>query len=87
VDEMVAHHGLRRALSAADLEAAHAAGQPLIVADVEGLDFPRESSSGSSRRISEASGTFSSSTIHPMTSATSRRASSRIRGSPRTGPR
>ena len=39
VDEMVAHQGLRRALSAADLEAAHAAGQPSIVGDVEGLDF------------------------------------------------
>src|SRR5882724_10006670 len=38
-DEMVANHGLRRALSAADLEAAHAAGQPAIVGDVEGLDF------------------------------------------------
>ncbi len=38
-DEMVAHHGLRRALSAADLEAAHAAGQPAIVSDIEGLDF------------------------------------------------
>jgi membrane dipeptidase len=39
VDEMVAHHGLHRALSAADLEAAHAQGQPAIVGDVEGLDF------------------------------------------------
>jgi len=39
VDEMVAHHGLRRALVAADLEAAHAAGQPSIIGDVEGLDF------------------------------------------------
>ncbi|HLX18072.1 MAG TPA: membrane dipeptidase [Bradyrhizobium sp.] len=39
VDEMVAKHGLRRALSAADLEAAHALGQPSIVGDVEGLDF------------------------------------------------
>jgi membrane dipeptidase len=39
LDEMVAHHGLRRALCAADLEAAHKAGQPAIVADVEGLDF------------------------------------------------
>jgi membrane dipeptidase len=38
-DQMVANHGLRRALSAADLEAAHAAGQPSIVGDVEGLDF------------------------------------------------
>jgi membrane dipeptidase len=39
VDEMVANHGLRRALSAADLEAAHTAGQPSIVGDIEGLDF------------------------------------------------
>jgi membrane dipeptidase len=39
IDEMVADHGLRRALSAADLEAAHRAGQPAIVGDVEGLDF------------------------------------------------
>ena len=39
VDGMVANHGLRRALTAADLEAAHAAGQPAIVGDVEGLDF------------------------------------------------
>ena len=39
VDEMVAKHGLRRALTAADLEAAHAAGQPSIVMDIEGLDF------------------------------------------------
>src|SRR6266478_6634992 len=40
MDETVANHGLRRALSAADLEAAHKAGQPVIIADVEGLDFP-----------------------------------------------
>jgi membrane dipeptidase len=39
VDEMVTRHGLRRALSAADLEAAHEAGQPAIIADVERLDF------------------------------------------------
>ena len=39
IDEMVAKHGLRRALSTADLEAAHKAGQPAIVGDVEGLDF------------------------------------------------
>jgi membrane dipeptidase len=38
-DELVAHHGVTRALTAADLEAAHAAGQPAIVGDVEGLDF------------------------------------------------
>jgi membrane dipeptidase len=39
MDEMVANHGLCRALTAADLEAAHKAGRPSIVADVEGLDF------------------------------------------------
>jgi membrane dipeptidase len=39
MDEMVTDHGVRRALSAADLEAAHGAGEPAIVADVEGLDF------------------------------------------------
>src|SRR5438132_7162342 len=39
MDEMVANHGLRRALSAADLEAAQKARQPAIIADVEGLDF------------------------------------------------
>jgi membrane dipeptidase len=39
MDEMVANHGLRRALTGADLEAAHKAGQPAVVADVEGLDF------------------------------------------------
>ena len=39
MDEMVANHGLRRALSSADLEAAHKAGEPAVIADVEGLDF------------------------------------------------
>jgi membrane dipeptidase len=39
VDQLVAAHGLHQALSAADLEAAHRAGQPAIVGDVEGLDF------------------------------------------------
>jgi len=39
MDELVADHGVRRALNAADLEAAHKAGEPSIIADVEGLDF------------------------------------------------
>ena len=39
MDNLVANHGVRRTLHAADLEAAHKAGQPAIVADVEGLDF------------------------------------------------
>jgi membrane dipeptidase len=37
--ELVAGHGVRRALNAADLKAAHQAGEPAIIADVEGLDF------------------------------------------------
>jgi membrane dipeptidase len=39
MDELVADHGVRRALNAADLEAAHKAGEQAIIADVEGLDF------------------------------------------------
>jgi len=39
MDELVARHGVRRALCAADLEAAHKSGEPAIIADVEGLDF------------------------------------------------
>ena len=39
MDELVADHGVRRALNAADLDAAHQSGQPAIIADVEGLDF------------------------------------------------
>src|SRR3954470_4933636 len=39
MDELVAEHGVRRALCAADLDAAHKNGEPAIVADVEGLDF------------------------------------------------
>jgi membrane dipeptidase len=50
MDELVASHGLRRALCAADIEAAHNAAQPAIVADVEGLDFLE----GHLERIEEA---------------------------------
>ncbi len=39
IDEMVKSHGLVRALTAGGLEAAHRAGQPALVGDVEGLDF------------------------------------------------
>ena len=39
MDRLVSDHGVHRALAAADLEAAHRAGEPAIVADVEGLDF------------------------------------------------
>jgi len=49
-DEMVAHHGLQRALTAADLESAHAAGEPSMVGGVEGLDFME----GKLERLEEA---------------------------------
>jgi membrane dipeptidase len=39
MDELVAGHGVRRVLNAADLEVAHRAGEPAVIADVEGLDF------------------------------------------------
>jgi membrane dipeptidase len=39
MDELVARYGIRRALTAADLKAAHAAAQPAIILDIEGLDF------------------------------------------------
>jgi membrane dipeptidase len=39
LDELVAHHGIRRVLTAADITAAHAAGQPAVILDIEGLDF------------------------------------------------
>jgi len=39
VDELVARHGVRRCLTVADLKAAHAAGEPAIILDIEGLDF------------------------------------------------
>ena len=39
VDNLVAAHGVRRALTAADVKAAHAAGEPAIILDIEGLDF------------------------------------------------
>jgi membrane dipeptidase len=39
VDELCAKHGIRRVLTAADVKAAHAAGAPAIIMDIEGLDF------------------------------------------------
>src|SRR6266481_10116105 len=70
MDEMVTNHGLRRALCAADLEGAHKAGQPAIIADVEGLDFLE----AKLERLEEAhqraaSGTCSSCTTRPTTLA------------------
>ena len=39
VDELVAKQGIRRALTLADIKAAHGSGQPAIIVDIEGLDF------------------------------------------------
>jgi membrane dipeptidase len=39
MDELVATHGVRRVLTAADITAAHAAGEPAVILDIEGLDF------------------------------------------------
>jgi len=39
IDRLVADHGMRRALTMEELRAAHAAGQPAIIYDIEGLDF------------------------------------------------
>jgi membrane dipeptidase len=39
MDELVARHGVRRALDVAGLRAAHAQGEPAIILDIEGLDF------------------------------------------------
>ncbi len=39
VDELVANHGVRRVLKAADLRDAHAKGQPALIQDIEGCDF------------------------------------------------
>jgi membrane dipeptidase len=39
VDELIARHGVRRILTVSDLKAAHAAGEPAIILDIEGLDF------------------------------------------------
>ena len=39
LDTLAAKHGIRRVLTVADLEAAHRAGAPAIILDIEGLDF------------------------------------------------
>jgi membrane dipeptidase len=39
LDKLVSNHGVRRALTVQDLRSAHAAGQPTVIGDIEGLDF------------------------------------------------
>jgi membrane dipeptidase len=87
VDEMVATHGLRRALSAADLETAHSAGQPAIVGDVEGLDFLEKKLERLEEAHQRASGMSSLCTTHPTTLETFRRGPLRTGGLPHSVPR
>jgi membrane dipeptidase len=87
VDEMVARHGLRRALSAADLEAAHKAGQPAIVGDVEGLDFLEKKLERLEEALSAASGMSSLCTTRPTTLETFRRGPLRTADLPHSVPR
>src|SRR2546430_231693 len=87
MDVLVAHHGVCRALCAADLEEAHRAAQPAIIGDVEGLDFSMASWSGWRKRTSAVCGTCSSSIIPRTTLAISRPAPSRITASPNSAPR
>lgn len=39
IDDLVARHGVRRVLTSADIRAAHRAGEPAVILDIEGLDF------------------------------------------------
>lgn len=39
LDGLARDHGVRRVLTAADLKAAHASGEPAVIFDTEGLDF------------------------------------------------
>jgi hypothetical protein len=60
LDEMVTHHGLRRARFQQPISRPHTQrGYPRSWVTWKGSTSSRESSSGSSRRISAASGTFS----------------------------
>jgi microsomal dipeptidase-like Zn-dependent dipeptidase len=87
MDELVAHHGVRRALCAADLEAAHKAGQPAIIADVEGLDFLDKKLERLEEAHRRSIRLCSSCITRRTTSATSRPAQSGIRVSVNSAPR
>jgi membrane dipeptidase len=87
LDELVANHGVRRALCAADLEATHKARQPAIVADVEGLDFLEMKLERLEEAHQRGSGTCSSCTTRPTTSAISRPAPLPTMASPNSAPR
>jgi membrane dipeptidase len=87
LDELVSGHGIRRALNAADLEAAHQAGEPALIADVEGLDFL----DGKLERLEEAHERgirhVQLCITRRTTSAIFRPAQSPIKGSPNLAPK
>jgi membrane dipeptidase len=87
IDKLVSNHGVRRALCAADIEAAHKAGEPAIIGDVEGWTFSKANSSGWKKRINAVCGTCNSSTTRPTISATFRPGRSPMTASPNSAPR
>lgn len=86
VDELCAKHGIRRVLTTADVKAAHAAGAPAIIMDIEGLDFLERKLERLEESYQRGVRTISSSTTPRTTSATSRPVRSPTTGSPRSGP-
>src|ERR1700730_13696840 len=87
MDELVASQGVRRALCAADLAAAHKRGSPQSSLTWKGSTSSTGSLNGWRKRISAASGTCSWCITRPTTSVTTRQASSPIGGSPHSAPR
>jgi hypothetical protein len=80
MDELVADHGVRRALNAADLEAAHKAGKPAILSLMwRGSTSSTGSWNAWRKRIGEASGMCSSCITRRTTSVISRPVQSRIK--------
>ena len=86
MDELVASHGVRRALCTADLDAAHKAGSPRSSLTWKVSTSSTASSNGWRKRISAASGICSLCITRPTTSATIRQAPSAIGGSPHSAP-
>ena len=87
MDELVADHGVRRALNAADLEAAHKAGEPAVIADWRGSISSTGSWNGWRKHMSGASGMCSLYTTRSTTSVISRPVQSPIKVSPNSEPK
>jgi membrane dipeptidase len=72
MDRLARGNGVRRVLTAADLKAAHAAGEPAVIFDTEGLDFLEGKLDASRSRTVAACASPSWCITHRTTSATSR---------------